>query len=149
MTTPQIETTLTAMTRREIARWAAGHGIRLLHLTHYRKAELVRYIAGEAVRMGVTVEPAPVEKATKEMYRPHVKTAAVYGTYLVESEQFPGEYFHTDPLLSACTCPATKPCKHIRIAEQVHDALMRMRYAVRAQQRRASEEAAGAFPVAA
>ncbi len=149
MTTPQIETTLTAMTRREIARWAAGHGIRMLHLSHYRKAELVGYIAGEAGRLGVTVEPAPVEKVTKEMYRPHVKAAAVYGTYLVESERFRGEFYRVDPLLDHCSCPATKPCKHIFIAAQVHDALLRMRYAVRAQQRRQAAEAAGAFPVAA
>lgn len=87
-------------------------------------------------------------KTTKATYRPHVKAAAVYGTYMVESERFPGSYYRVDPLLSRCSCPARGECKHRRIAESVHDGLLRMRYAVRMQQRQAAE-AAGAFPVAA
>lgn len=155
-TTVQLATDLMATTRRQIEAYARERGISPLHLTHQSKRILAAYVARESVRLagGEPVSQAAVEaalhsgKATKALYRPHVKAAAAYGTYLVESERFPGEFYRVDPLLSECSCPAVKPCKHLKIAEQVHDGLLRMRYAVRMQQRQAAE-AAGVFPVAA
>jgi len=156
-TTVQLATDLMATTRREIEAYGRARGISPLHLTHQSKRILAAYVARESIRVGggEPASQAAVEaalrggKATKAPYRPHVKAAAgVYGTYLVESERFPGQSYRVDPLLGRCSCPATKPCKHLFIAEQVHDALLRMRYAVRMQQQRAAETA-GAFPVAA
>lgn len=47
-------------------------------------------------------------------YRPHIKLTAERGVYLVESGRHPGEYHKTTA--SRCTCPARKPCRHMRLA---------------------------------
>ncbi len=84
-------------------------------------------------------------KTTKAAYRPRITMSPIYGIYFVESESKPGTSYRTDAILGTCNCPACKPCKHLSLAIKTWE----WHYRLRSLARRRTEEAAGAFPVAA
>jgi len=100
----------------------------------------------------MATKTAKTTKAAKAPYRPRIRATRTLGVFQVQSESDPAVYYTTDAVLETCSCTAGaygRRCKHITRSQGVHDALMRVRAAIRAQQRQQAEEAAGAFPVAA
>jgi len=49
---------------------------------------------------------------TATMYKPRVSLTGKRGTYRVESQTTPGVFYTTTA--ASCSCPARKPCKHMR-----------------------------------
>ncbi len=91
-------------------------------------------------------------RTTKPTYRPFIRATRTLGVFEVQSESEPSVMYATDAVLETCSCRAGSyghRCKHITRSQGVFDALLRVRAAIRAQQRQQAEEAAGAFPVAA
>jgi len=91
---------------------------------------------------------ARTTRTPKPAYRPRITMTRTYGVYRVESESQPGAFYSVDGVLGVCECTAAqwgKPCKHARLAV----ATWEWHYRLRSLARRRSEEAAGAFPVAA
>lgn len=92
---------------------------------------------------------APTTRTPKPAYRPRVLRTTVYGVYQVQSESNPTVYYTVDGVLGECSCKAAefhRACKHVRLGVATWTWHYRLRSLAR---RRASEEAAGAFPVAA
>ena len=51
-------------------------------------------------------------------YKPRVSLTGKRGTYRVESQTTPGVYYTTTA--ASCTCPARKPCKHMRFVRRLN-----------------------------
>jgi hypothetical protein len=95
---------------------------------------------------------ARTTRTPKPAYRPFIRATRTLGVFQVQSESEPSVMYTTDAVLETCSCKAgeyRRRCKHITRSQGVFDALLRVRAAIRAQQRRQAEEAAGAFPAAA
>ena len=51
-------------------------------------------------------------------YKPVVKLTAHRGWYRVESQTAPGTFYETSA--NSCSCPARKPCKHMRFVRSLN-----------------------------
>ncbi len=57
-------------------------------------------------------------KSTAASYKPTIKLTAHRGWYRVQSGTTPGVFYETSA--NTCTCPAHKPCKHMRFVRSLN-----------------------------
>jgi len=68
--------------------------------------------------------PAPSIQSTAKRatpattYKPRVALTSKRGTYRVESQTHPGVFYTTTA--ASCTCPAYRPCKHMRFVRRLN-----------------------------
>lgn len=62
----------------------------------------------------------PAAPSSSIAHRPRVALTGARGTYRVESQATPGTFYTTTAV--GCSCPARKPCKHMRYVKGLNRA---------------------------